>query len=150
VIAGTRELANGIFAVSIPDRDLAAALRSLAERAAARSGVAVRFTSLGSSGLSLTDSTVSSLFRIAQESTTNALRHSGAASVNIVLDVDAAGVSLSIADNGRGCPDGAEQSGGAGLRIMRFRAHAIGAQLSITRLAAGGTKIECTLPLSKG
>ena len=146
VIAGTRQIASGIFAVSIPDRDLAGALRALAERAAARSGVAIRFEARGDATPQLTDSAASSLFRIAQEATTNALRHSGATSVSILLGSDAGGVVLSIADNGCGCPTDAEQNGGAGLRIMRFRAHALGGQFKMTSAPERGTKIECTLP----
>ena len=146
MIGSTRELANGIFAVSIPGRDLGVALHALAERAAARSGITVRFRFLGTRPLTLAETTASSLFRIAQEATTNALRHSGAANIDIVLGIDTAVVSLSITDDGRGCPANAEQGGGAGLRIMRFRAHALGAQFRIGRASGGGTKIECTLP----
>ncbi len=148
VIEGARELAKGIFAASLPGGDLPAALRNLAEQTTARSGTAVRFTYFeGQSLASLTDTAASSLFRIAQEATTNALRHSGATSIYLVLGVDSAGVLLSIADNGRGCPADAEKRGGAGLRIMRFRAHALGAQFRIAPGRDGGTKIECSLPL---
>jgi PAS domain S-box-containing protein len=139
VIAGTRELANGILAAAIPGRDLASALRSLAEQATARSGIAVRFTFFGNQPPPLTEAAISSLFRIAQEATTNALRHSGAASIDIVLGADSAGVSLSITDDGQGCPADAEQRGGAGLRIMRFRAHALGAQF---RIAPGRAELS--------
>ncbi len=149
VIDGARELAKGIFAASLPGGDLPTALRSLAEQATARSGTAVRFTCFDVQPLtSPTDAAASSLFRIAQEATTNALRHSGATSIDIVLGVDSAGVSLSITDNGRGCPADAEQRGGAGLRIMRFRAHALGAQFHIAPGRDGGTRIECSLPLA--
>lgn len=148
VIAGARELAKGIFAPSLPGGDLPAALRTLTEQATARSGAAVRFTCFEAQSLtSLSDTAASSLFRIAQEATTNALRHSGATSIDIVLGVDSAGVSLSIADNGRGCPVDAEKRGGAGLRIMRFRAHALGAQFRMASGPDGGTRIECSLPL---
>jgi signal transduction histidine kinase len=148
VIAGARELAKGIFAPSLPGGDLPAALRTLAEQATARSGTAVRFTCFEAQSLtSLSDTAASSLFRIAQEASTNALRHSGATSIDIVLGIDSAGVSLSIADNGRGCPADAEKRGGAGLRIMRFRAHALGAQFRMAPGPGGGTRIECSLPL---
>jgi signal transduction histidine kinase len=148
LIASTRELTNGVFAVSIPGGDLASALNALATTSSARSGVAVRFQVLGSYPLSLTEQASSGLFRIAQEATTNALRHSGAASIAIVLGVDAAGVSLTVTDDGVGCPADAEQSGGAGLRIMRFRAHALGAQLRVAKAPGRGTKIECSLPMT--
>ena len=149
VIAGARELAKGIFAASLPGGDLLSALRTLADQATARSDTAVSFTFFeGASQASLSDAAASSLFRIAQEATTNALRHSGANSIDIVLGADAAGVSLSITDNGRGCPADADKRGGAGLRIMRFRAHALGAQFRIGKGRDGGTKVECSLPFA--
>lgn len=151
VIAGARELAKGIFAASLPGGDLLSALRTLAEQASARSGTAVSFTCFEAQSLpALSDATSSSLFRIAQEATTNALRHSGATAIDIVLGADSAGLSLSVTDNGRGCPADADRRGGSGLRIMRFRAHALGAQFRIGTGRDGGTRVECSLPLGAG
>ncbi len=146
MIASARELAQGILAGSIPDQDLTAALQSLADRAATRSGIDVRFTRFGGELPALSDSAVGALFRIAQEATTNAMRHSGASAIDIILAVDNAGLSLSIADNGHGFRAGEGQSTGMGMRIMRMRANSLGAQFCMTPASRGGTRIECTLP----
>jgi signal transduction histidine kinase len=140
-------LSSGIFSAAIADRDLVGALTVLAERSTAHSGNDVRFRYVSSRPLVLKESQASALFRIAQEATTNALRHSEAQGVEITLGSDAAGVLLTVEDNGIGCPPDAEQRGGSGLRIMRFRAHAVGAQFKILAVRAGGTRIECSLPL---
>jgi two-component system sensor histidine kinase UhpB len=70
------------------------------------------------------------LYRVAQEGLTNSLRH--AESANIWLELAArgdAGVVLEIGDDGHGLAAGAAE--GPGLRGMRERALAIGADLSI-------------------
>jgi signal transduction histidine kinase len=54
-------------------------------------------------------------------------------------------VLLTIEDDGRGLPTDV-QGDGMGLRIMQYRAHRIGAQLSITSNAGGGTVVSLNVP----
>lgn len=150
MIANTREMASGIFAASIPDGDLVAALKSLAERTSARSGLAVHFSQRGAGFSALDKATVTNLFRIAQEATTNAIRHGAATAIEIALIRERDRLALTIEDNGHGFDVAGSGDRGAGLRIMRFRAHAIAAQLRIGSAPRGGTTVECTLPAPRG
>jgi two-component system sensor histidine kinase UhpB len=81
------------------------------------------------------------LYRIAQEALTNAMRHSGAARIDVVLVDTAAGVRLLVADDGRGMIDSSGVEGG-GIRGMRERALTIDADLRISTHAGKGTAVS--------
>ncbi|MGE0862303.1 MAG: histidine kinase [Vicinamibacterales bacterium] len=89
------------------------------------------------------------LFRIVQESVTNAIRHAGAATVRVVIAYDAGtGTRVSIHDDGvfRTPPEGHQ---GSGLAGMQSRAAEMGATLHC-RGTAHGTTIEVVLPAASG
>ncbi|MFH8801095.1 histidine kinase [Streptomyces sp. NPDC017936] len=79
------------------------------------------------------------LYRVAQEALTNTARHSGADRAELRLRPVADGVELLVRDNGRGLGPAAE---GAGIRGMRERALLIGATLTLTSGADGGTEVR--------
>lgn len=82
------------------------------------------------------------LYRIAQEATTNAIRHGKATSIDILLEPDEKGLLLEIRDNGIGFRS-ADPSKGLGLRIMEKRASLIGGSLDISSEAGMGTTVRC-------
>ncbi|HEY6226778.1 MAG TPA: PAS domain-containing protein [Verrucomicrobiae bacterium] len=86
------------------------------------------------------------LFRIAQEAVSNAVKHSGATSIQIELRKLEGQVVLSVADNGRGLKSNA--GGGMGLRIMDYRAGIIGGKISFDTVPGKGTKVICSAPTS--
>ncbi len=84
------------------------------------------------------------VLRILQEACSNAIQHSGADRLTVSLSEDEAGsLQLAVTDTGRGIPDGAPQ--GKGLQSMRSRAARLGADLAITSLESGGTRVQLTL-----
>ncbi len=91
-----------------------------------------------------------SLYRIAQEAVTNAIRHANASRIEIGLRFEA-GVTLWIQDNGKGFaiperPDVYAQAGHFGLMGMVERAEQMGAQLRIDSKPGEGVRIEVHLP----
>jgi signal transduction histidine kinase len=86
------------------------------------------------------------LYRIAQEAVQNALKHSGASSIEIELWSRPGGLILSVIDDGQGLAAEADVRSGLGMRTMRFRASTIGGRLSITRGADGGNSVVCDVP----
>ena len=59
-------------------------------------------------------------------------------------------LTLMIEDDGVGlAPDG-DLSIGMGLRIMRYRANAIGARITVKNRATKGVAVSCSVPLNKG
>jgi len=89
------------------------------------------------------------LFRIAQESLTNVIRHAGVDRAVVELQYDGDRVTLRICDQGRGF-DPAEQFSpprGWGLAGMRERLEALGGQLRLRSAAMQGTTVEAVIPL---
>lgn len=85
------------------------------------------------------------LYRVAQESLTNAVRHAGATDVTLALRRTPAGVELQIRDDGQGLRGASE---GAGIRGMRERALLIGAELHLEPGPGGGTTVRLVVPVA--
>jgi two-component system sensor histidine kinase UhpB len=85
------------------------------------------------------------VYRIAQESLTNAVRHSDARTVTVSLKSDAEALTLSVADDGKGMPDRLP-GGTAGIAGMRERALLVGGRLSIQSRPQRGTEVRLTIP----
>jgi len=85
------------------------------------------------------------VYRVAQEALTNAVRHSGAASVSITLQLRSDRLALSVRDDGRGMPDRRREGGG--MRGMRERAGLVGGSLQITSAPHAGTEVHLEVPL---
>ena len=92
------------------------------------------------------------LHRIAQEALANAVRHADATHIDVSLSCRDGVTLLEVRDNGAGLFVEAAPSGpgGLGLRIMRHRASAIGAELSIEGAHDGGTIVRCRAPCHAG
>ncbi len=87
------------------------------------------------------------LFRIAQEAFTNILKHSGAESMDIALDLDEDAIVMQISDDGRGIPAGRLNAiGSHGLASMRHRVRALGGRLDVRSPASGGTTLLVRIP----
>ena len=91
----------------------------------------------------------SQLYRIAQEAVTNAMKHAKARTVVIYLEKTREGLTLRISDDGIGMPDQViNAGGGSGLKIMRYRALALGASLRFENNPPGGTLVTAFIPAS--
>jgi two-component system sensor kinase FixL len=144
-----RELSRGLVPVHLESRGLAAALENLAAQTAEASGVEVtaecpKWVELPEHG------TGTQLFRIAQEAVSNALRHGRPRHIRVTLLDEPNSLRLRIRDDGIGIRGEPDQQDGLGLRIMQYRAGAIGGALHIAAAPGGGTVVTCTLPRRKG
>ncbi|WP_311245066.1 histidine kinase [Microbacterium sp. WCS2018Hpa-23] len=93
------------------------------------------------------------LYRVAQEATTNVIRHSSASSMSIRVKVLAASVELEVRDDGTGSPARgvSKLREGHGLTGMRERVALVGGTLRIASDAAApqpGFVVTATIPLS--
>ncbi len=86
------------------------------------------------------------LYRIAQESLNNIVKHAQARRVDIRLVVGQKEIALELADDGIGFDPQAEYTGHMGLNSMRERAAEIGGSLEIVSKAGRGTAIRLRLP----
>jgi two-component system, NarL family, sensor histidine kinase UhpB len=141
-----RRIARELRPEVLDDLGLQSALRSLCTTAAAHEELHVERR------LELED-TVSPevelvVYRVAQESLTNVMRHSGASEVLVALRHVDGGLRLVVRDDGRGLPAGAD--GGTGIAGMQERALHIGGRLTVSSPSAGGTEVRLDVPLPKG
>ncbi|RYJ05384.1 MAG: sensor histidine kinase [Actinomycetales bacterium] len=83
------------------------------------------------------------LFRVVQESLTNARRHAAARVVQVTLRYLDHAVEVEVIDDGRGCADGPKEgSGGFGLAGIRERAAMLGGEVEIGDRPHGGFRVR--------
>ena len=83
-------------------------------------------------------------YRIAQESLNNVFKYARATQVDVVLIISPSSVHFETCDNGVGFVMGESKPTSLGLRIMRERAEAIGAEFQISSTLGSGTRVEAT------
>jgi signal transduction histidine kinase len=143
----TRSLARGLHPVTLEDAGLKPAFEELAATIEERFQVACRCECARE--IFIRDIAVAThLYRIAQESISNGIKHGRARQILLRLERSDGGVTLTVQDDGRGLPPDWSQSPGLGLRTMAHRATMIGATFSIGPGPEGGTRVVCALPLA--
>lgn len=96
----------------------------------------------------LPEEQASTVFRIAQESLTNILKHANATVVNVMLEIRDDEVVLEISDNGKGFSvDDSRQLRTFGLVGIRERALMLGGDVEIRSRANRGTSVRLRLPV---
>jgi two-component system CheB/CheR fusion protein len=139
-----RALSRGLTPVEVAAEGLMLALAELAERTREVSGRNCTFVC--EEPVLLEDNrTATHLYHIAQEAVANALKHSQARNIEIRLEADESTLTLSVRDDGVGPPPRPDEGEGMGLKIMRYRAGLINAELSVAPAPGGGTLVSCVL-----
>ena len=141
-LAQVRAISRGLVSVETDAAQLPAALRDLAARLSENSGLACTFHADQSVKIQ-NDLTARHLFLIAQEASSNAMRHGRARNIAISLIARGNLVILRILDDGDGMPASPDE--GMGLRLMRNRASVIQGTFKIGPAISGGTEVTCTL-----
>lgn len=140
-----RRLARELRPEALDDLGLVNALIALARRIDHQSGVQVRhrFDTLPE----ISDEVELALYRIAQESLTNVIRHAGATCAEITIRPEGQSVVLRVSDDGRGldAEPGPEATGIAG---MRERALYVGGRLTLGPRSGGGTEVTFEVPVN--
>jgi signal transduction histidine kinase len=164
-LAEARRALQALRAAPLEELGLGLALRELAETAAQRTGaqldvrVPAAVTSCPSSDIE------QGVYRIAQETLENIVRHAGAAHISVILEERAVSdpllqkraecLVLTVADDGLGADldvvDPADNGGERlGIRGMLERAALIGGELKITSAPHAGTTVVLTVPVERG
>jgi signal transduction histidine kinase len=89
-----------------------------------------------------------SLYRIAQEALTNALKHARATRAEVTVCYAADDVTVEVTDDGRGPPPGSGPTSGAGTVGMRERVALFGGELRVGPRPQGGFGVQARLPVS--
>lgn len=138
--------------VGLDEFGLAASLRQLVEQWNRR-GKAARFRlAIDAAVDRFPDNVTVTLYRIVQESITNAVKHGQDGAVDIALAVENESVRLRVIDDGSPgtlpeTPSDLAKRGGFGLLGMEERVLALGGTLDIRRRPGAGIVIEVVLPL---
>ncbi|MFE9811140.1 GAF domain-containing sensor histidine kinase [Streptomyces sp. NPDC005227] len=107
-----------------------------------------RVTFVGRGVRALPASQEEAMLRVAQEALHNALRHSGAARVDVTVEKRGPGAVLCVVDDGSGFDPTATRNAGRhlGLVSMRDRASGVGGTLTVESAPGKGTTIEMEVP----
>ncbi len=138
-MAEMRGLLAELRPLVLTDSDLGDLLRQLGDAHTGRTNIPVAVTVVGEGAL-LAEVQVA-FYRLCQEALHNIAKHAEASQVVLTLRYDAGSVALHIRDNGRGFDPAYIPSGHYGLSMMRERAKAIGAMLTVTSQPGQGTEI---------
>ncbi|WP_233495682.1 GAF domain-containing sensor histidine kinase [Geodermatophilus sp. TF02-6] len=139
---------------------LAAALRSLLDTTAARTGLQVELDADDAGGelAGLDGDLLEDVYRIVAEAVHNSVKHAAAGSLSVRLAMTAHGrrrrLVAEVSDDGRGLHgDGGEDragtsaSGGFGMTVMCERAARWGGTVRVHEVPTGGTRVRLTLPV---
>lgn len=148
ITEGVRRIARGLRPPALQDAGLGAALQSHV-RAVADGASADVDLSVDRVDEILDQDAKLALYRIAQEALSNALRHSGAERVEVVVREREGGALLEVRDDGRGfdvrhVPEA--EGRGLGILGMHERAHGAGGQLEIESAPDRGTTVRAVVP----
>ncbi len=115
-------------------------LRQIAESTTGRARLPVEMTVDGQPRAVPSDVQLA-IYRIAQETVHNAVKHAEASRVDLRLSYLPDGLRVLIADNGRGFATDVVTGDHLGLRIMRERAAAVGGSVTIESEVGSGTRV---------
>ncbi|MFL7868862.1 MAG: ATP-binding protein [Anaerolineales bacterium] len=148
-----RRILSGLRPAILDDLGLVPAIRWYARTSLEGIGVNVTVKA-PSTPLELSPAITTTLFRIVQEAVNNIVRHAGARSVTIVLQLNRGSVNLHVEDDGRGF-DPSHASRDAvelqklGLLGIRERAELLGGEVQIESAPEKGTHLQVSIPLGE-
>ncbi len=144
VMRDVRTLAYSLYPPMLEEAGLASAIRWFVEVFSRQTGLTVQLF-VPPRFRRLPKEAEIALFRVAQESLTNVLQHSGSRQASIALRLDGASeVRLEVEDKGNGNP---ELRAGLGIMGMKERMRQTGGRLDVAS-GPGGTVVKAILPLA--
>ncbi len=146
-VAATRRIAADLRPLMLDDLGLLPAVEWLVQGFRSRTGTACTLD-IPTPDFELDEPYATAVFRILQESLTNAARHAQANAVRVTLCRDASHVTLVIDDNGRGFATADPRKPASyGLMGLRERVSMLNGDLTIDSRPGAGTRIAVQIPL---
>ncbi len=147
IMEALHRLAVNLRPASLDHLGLQAALAAYTGRLAEQHGLRTRFRAVGLEDRRLPLDLETALYRIAQETLTNVLRHAQATSVDVLVQRHGERITLLIEDNGVGFNvASASQNNRLGLLGARERCEMLGGTLVIESNPGTGTTIVAEIP----
>ncbi|MEO8613567.1 MAG: sensor histidine kinase, partial [Luteolibacter sp.] len=143
-IGTARILAKGLYPVELSRYGLLMALQDLTYQTSQRFQIGCELRQCGGE-LVMAKSAEIHIYRIIQESISNAIKHAKAYRI-IVESQSTEGIHIfTVTDDGIGF-EPPVRSSGMGLHLMQYRARVIGAQIHLEQPVNGGCRVTCRLP----
>jgi two-component system sensor histidine kinase UhpB len=140
LVEDIRAIARRLRPEALDTLGLPSALTNLVDRISSQTGLRIE-RAISRDLPALTPEAELVIYRVAQESLTNVLRHAEASHARVALASDPDGVVLSIEDDGHGFD--ADRAQESGVRHMRERAMLVGGELTVGRRPRGrGTLVR--------
>ena len=133
-------------AAPLEGRSLAEALAHLVDTISEDGALDIAFESVGGAR-PLPARIEAGIYRIARESLTNGVRHSGATNVVVRVAMTPQEIELSVEDDGKGFETSEAPSEHYGLVGINERARLLGGKMSLETSVGTGTKIAVRIPL---
>jgi signal transduction histidine kinase len=148
VVAEARRTILELRTPGAPEEDPEEPIREMAERMSQEHGVRVELRIEGQKR-ALAPQVCMQLAKIAREAAANAIRHSGASRVELVLRYEPREVRLLTSDDGRGFDPALPAGAHFGLTGMRERARELGGRVEIHSRPGSGTDVEVVVPVRR-
>jgi PAS domain S-box-containing protein len=147
-LQGVRDISQNLRPHQLDELGLAKSIEGMFRRLCAATGLEFKAEIHNVDGLLEPDSEIN-LYRIAQESLNNVIKHSGASLVRVSLGQSKGKVVLKVRDNGCGFKTGAGEAGtaGMGLKIMAERASILGGTVQVRSKPGDGTALVASVPI---
>ena len=144
-----RSIARGLSPVDLEGEGLMAAIAKLVQTAEVIFEVPC-FFHCAQQAMVRSPTTAAHVYRIAQELVNNAARHAEPTEIHVTLSQESGHLKLEVSNDGKTFRGPVEATGGMGLKILRYRASAIGATVQFHPKAEpeSGTVAVCLIPES--
>ncbi len=140
-ITTTRNLAKSLYPVELERGGLMLALEDLANRTQLLARIIC--TVSADTGLAFEKVAEIHLYRIVQESISNALKHGKARHITVECRARGGVFTLTVTNDGNSFEPG--KGNGLGLHLLEYRARIIGGRLTVTRGIADGCQVRCSI-----
>jgi two-component system sensor histidine kinase UhpB len=147
-ISGNQDVSAQMEIPTMTGEDLVSAMKGLTRFFKGSQKIACTFEAKGTIPV-LARASVVHLYRIALEAIANAIKHSKAKRIQVLLTGKAGELVLRITSNGLPFPDLSHEKSGMGLRIMNYRASLLNASLKVAAGKGEGTVVTCDIPISR-
>ncbi len=144
-LRAVRDIAMLLRPSMLDDFGLSAALSWLVKEVSKTSGIEIE-SSIDSAVDNLPEAHRTCIYRLVQEALTNATRHSGARTAQVIVRAEADSVIGSVSDDGCGFRVGSTGRAGLGLLGMQERVRELGGAVQVKSSPGRGTVVDLRLP----
>jgi PAS domain S-box-containing protein len=145
-VQSVRRISADLRPAMLDDLGLVPALEEMIQHISQHSGLECSLAA--SEDLRVADALATPLFRVAQESLNNAVKHAQARRITVSLLEQDSRLVLKVEDDGKGItPDDRRKRKSHGLIGMRERVYALGGEFRVTSAEGQGTTVEVRIPV---